>query len=68
MTASMSPGEITALLGRGTRFDGKLHFEGVVRIDGAFRGEIKSPDTLMIERPDGKTDVLTLSDASLVLK
>ena len=29
---------------------------------------LKSPDTLMIERPDGKTEVLTLSDASLVLK
>jgi len=26
--------EITALLGRGTRFEGKLFFEGRVRIDG----------------------------------
>jgi len=40
--------EITALLGRGTRFEGKLHFEGRVRIDGAFRGEIRSPDVLII--------------------
>lgn len=40
--------EITALLGRGTRFEGKLHFEGRVRIDGAFRGEIRSPDMLII--------------------
>jgi cytoskeletal protein CcmA (bactofilin family) len=40
--------EITALLGRGTRFDGKLHFEGRVRIDGVFKGEIKSDDTLVI--------------------
>ena len=40
--------EITALLGRGTRFEGKLHFEGRVRIDGAFRGEIRSPDVLVI--------------------
>lgn len=40
--------EITALLGRGTRFDGKLHFEGRVRIDGSFKGEIKSDDTLII--------------------
>lgn len=40
--------EITALLGRGTRFEGKLFFEGRVRIDGSFKGEIKSDDTLII--------------------
>jgi len=40
--------ELTALLGRGTRFEGKLHFEGRVRIDGTFRGEIRSEGTLII--------------------
>jgi cytoskeletal protein CcmA (bactofilin family) len=40
--------EITALLGRGTQFEGKLHFEGRVRIDGVFKGEIRSEDTLVI--------------------
>jgi cytoskeletal protein CcmA (bactofilin family) len=40
--------EITALLGRGTRFEGKLHFEGRVRIDGSFQGEIRSDDVLII--------------------
>ena len=40
--------EITALLGRGTLFEGKLHFDGRVRIDGIFKGEIKSDDTLII--------------------
>src|SRR5882757_9831308 len=40
--------EITALLGRGTEFEGKLYFEGRVRIDGIFKGEIKSDDTLVI--------------------
>ncbi|AKV02487.1 hypothetical protein AKJ09_09150 [Labilithrix luteola] len=40
--------EITALLGRGTRFEGKLYFEGRVRVDGLFKGEIKSDDTLII--------------------
>ena len=40
--------EITALLGRGTQFEGKLHFEGRVRIDGTFKGEIRSDDTLII--------------------
>lgn len=42
------PNELTALLGRGTRFEGKLHFEGAVRIDGAFKGEIRSDDVLVI--------------------
>ncbi len=40
--------EITALLGRGTQFEGKLHFEGRVRIDGLFKGQIRSDDTLVI--------------------
>ncbi len=48
MDATLSATEITALLGRGTRFEGKLHFEGRVRIDGVFKGEIKSDDTLII--------------------
>jgi cytoskeletal protein CcmA (bactofilin family) len=45
---AMPATEITALLGRGTRFEGKLHFEGRVRIDGTFKGEISSDDTLII--------------------
>jgi cytoskeletal protein CcmA (bactofilin family) len=42
------PTEITALLGRGTHFEGKLYFEGRVRIDGAFSGEIRGEDVLII--------------------
>lgn len=42
------PVEIIALLGRGTRFEGKLFFEGQVRIDGEFRGEIRGDDVLVI--------------------
>jgi cytoskeletal protein CcmA (bactofilin family) len=41
-------GEITTLLGRGATFDGKLTFEGTVRIDGKFKGEVFSDDTLVI--------------------
>lgn len=48
MEPILSATEITALLGRGTRFEGKLHFEGRVRIDGSFRGEIRSDDVLII--------------------
>src|SRR5262245_2234278 len=41
-------GEITTLLGRGATFEGKLTFDGTVRIDGRFRGEVFSDDTLVI--------------------
>ena len=41
-------GELNALLGKGSSFEGKLLFEGSVRIDGKFTGEILSTDTLII--------------------
>ena len=40
--------EVNALLGKGSEFEGKLTFEGTVRIDGRFIGEIHSEDTLII--------------------
>ena len=39
---------LNALLGRGSEFDGKLSFEGTVRIDGTFAGEITTNDILII--------------------
>jgi cytoskeletal protein CcmA (bactofilin family) len=46
---SESPqGEINTLLGRGSEFEGKLTFEGTVRIDGKLSGEIFSDDVLVI--------------------
>ncbi|GMV42577.1 MAG: hypothetical protein AMXMBFR64_42930 [Myxococcales bacterium] len=44
----MAGNEVTALLGKGSEFEGKLTFDGTVRIDGKFRGEIFSEDTLII--------------------
>jgi len=40
--------EINTLLGKGSEFDGKLTFEGTVRIDGKLTGEIFSDDTLVV--------------------
>jgi cytoskeletal protein CcmA (bactofilin family) len=60
MAAPLPATEITALLGQGTRFEGKLHFEGRVRIDGHFTGEISSPDVLVIgegAEVEGEIDV-----------
>lgn len=44
-----SGGEVNAVLGRGTEFEGKLTFEGEVRIAGKFSGEIFSKDRLQID-------------------
>lgn len=67
-SAAMTTGatEITALLGRGTRFEGKLSFEGCVRIDGAFRGEIRSADTLVLG--DGAEVEAEIEVATLIVR
>ena len=44
----MDSEEITTILGKGSRFEGKLTFEGTVRIDGRFSGEIQTEGTLII--------------------
>lgn len=40
--------ELNALLGKGSEFEGKLAFEGKVRIDGTFTGEISTNDLLQV--------------------
>ncbi len=40
--------QVTALLDMGAAFDGRLTFEGTVRIGGQFRGEIFTNDTLVV--------------------
>lgn len=47
-SAPHRPTEITALLGRGTSFEGKLYFDGRVRVDGSFSGTIEGDDVLVI--------------------
>lgn len=63
MESGLPATEITALLGQGTHFEGKLHFEGRVRIDGSFKGEIRSEDVLVIGEGasvEGEIDVATV--------
>lgn len=40
--------EVKAFLGEGTEFKGLLSFEGTVRIDGKFEGEVVSKDILIL--------------------
>lgn len=39
---------IVGLLGKGTEFEGKLIFEGTLRIDGKFRGEVITSGILAV--------------------
>ena len=40
--------DIKAFLGPGSQFEGKLVFDEIVRLDGTFRGEVTSRDTLIV--------------------
>ena len=42
--------KVLALLGKDTHFDGKLSFEGTVRIDGCFEGQIDAAGNLIVGR------------------
>jgi cytoskeletal protein CcmA (bactofilin family) len=66
MAGKLPTGEITALLGRGTDFEGKLSFEGHVRIDGGFRGEIKSSGVLIVG--DGAAIEGEIEAATVIVK
>ncbi len=48
LSTAPTAGDLNALLGRGSEFEGKLTFEGTVRIDGKFTGTILTDDTLVV--------------------
>lgn len=49
---------IKAYMGEDTSFNGKLSFQGTVRIDGRFEGEVLTEDTLIIgEKGELKADI-----------
>jgi cytoskeletal protein CcmA (bactofilin family) len=41
-------GKISAILEKGSKFEGRLAFEGTVKISGEFKGEIFTPDNLVV--------------------
>jgi cytoskeletal protein CcmA (bactofilin family) len=45
---AVSAGTYNAILDQGSEFEGKLTFEGTVRIDGVYKGEIISDATLIV--------------------
>ena len=62
----VAAGEITTLLGPGASFEGKLTFDGGVRIDGRFKGEVFSDDTLVIG--EGAVVEATIEIGEVIIK
>lgn len=48
LAARINPADAHTILGREAKFTGKLTFEGAVRIDGQFEGEIFTDDLLLV--------------------
>jgi cytoskeletal protein CcmA (bactofilin family) len=48
VSTSAAAGGLTAFIDQGSEFEGKLSFRDTVRIDGRFRGEIASENTLIV--------------------
>src|SRR5512134_3791534 len=46
--APVAAGGLSAFIDQGSEFEGKLSFKDTVRIDGRFRGEISSENTLIV--------------------
>ncbi|MBW2268432.1 MAG: polymer-forming cytoskeletal protein [Deltaproteobacteria bacterium] len=47
-SSGSASGGLTAFIDQGSEFEGKLSFKDTVRIDGSFRGEIASENTLIV--------------------
>ena len=45
---AMERKEVNAFMGGETFFEGKLSYTGAVRVDGRYKGEIRSDDTLIV--------------------
>lgn len=63
--ADIHGGQLTALLDFGATFEGRLTFEGTVRIGGQFKGEIFTQDTLVIN-PGAKVEAQIEADIVII--
>lgn len=60
---------LNALLGRGAKYEGQLSFEGRVRVDGSFQGEIYTDESLEVGESGiirGEIDAFNLTVAGRV--
>jgi len=61
----MSKEEINAFLGAGTVYQGRLSFQGAVRIDGSFSGEVLSEGSLIVGKDAQLEGMLNVGDLLL---
>ena len=61
----MSKEEINAFLGAGTVYQGRLSFQGAVRIDGSFSGEVQTEGSLIVGKDALIEGVLNVGDLLL---
>jgi len=64
-TPTIPQGQLTALLDQGASFEGRLTFEGTVRIGGNFKGEIFTHDTLVIN-PEARVEAQIEADVVVI--
>jgi cytoskeletal protein CcmA (bactofilin family) len=55
MKTNEKVGELSTILGKGSKFEGKIKVEHSLRIDGHFKGDIITSDTLVIGK-EGKVE------------
>jgi cytoskeletal protein CcmA (bactofilin family) len=63
LSTPVTHGAVSGVIEHGCEFEGKLCFEGTLRIGGTFRGEIHTPDTLIVgegARVQGEIDAGTV--------
>jgi cytoskeletal protein CcmA (bactofilin family) len=61
----IASGQLTALLDQGASFEGRLTFEGTVRIGGDYKGEIFTKDTLVIN-PGARVEAQVEADIVII--
>jgi cytoskeletal protein CcmA (bactofilin family) len=61
----MSKEEINAFLGAGTVYQGRLSFQGAVRIDGSFSGEVLSDGSLIVGKDAEIEGILNVGELLL---
>ena len=64
-STEVAQGQVTALLDHGASFDGRLTFEGTVRIGGSFQGEIFTNDTLVVN-PGARVEAQIEADTVII--
>ena len=63
--STTNPGGFNAILDRGSEFEGKLTFEGTVRIDGKFKGDIFSESHMVIGESGRVEGTATVGSVSI---